>query len=229
MGVLRLGRRDNVNIGERVATSTPAGVMAPFAGSTAPGGWLICDGSAVSRAQYSDLFASIGVAWGNGDGSTTFNLPDLRGRVPVGRNAGTFSSLAGTGGVESVTLSAAQSGLPSHSHGVSAGIGSGGSHSHSASADSQGNHNHTVNQTYLQSLTYGTAANGGGTTIVNGGGSSSPTTNTNGSHTHNVSVGSAGDHTHGISVSISAAGGGGASSAHTNLQPYATVNYIIKT
>lgn len=229
MGVLRLGRRDNVNIGSRPATTTPSGVMAPFAGSTAPGGWLLCDGTAVSRAQYSDLFATIGVAWGNGDGTTTFNLPDLRGRVPVGTNAGTFASLAATGGVESVTLSAAQSGLPSHSHGVSAGLGNGGSHSHSASTDSQGTHNHTVNQSYLQSLYTGTAGNGGGTSIVNGGASSSPTTNSNGAHTHNVSVGSGGDHTHGISVSISSAGGGGASSAHTNLQPYATVNYIIKT
>lgn len=62
----------------------PAGMMSPFAGGTAPTGWLLCDGSAVSRSTYAALFSAIGTAWGAGDGSTTFNLPDMRGRVPAG-------------------------------------------------------------------------------------------------------------------------------------------------
>ncbi|MCP4134533.1 MAG: tail fiber protein [bacterium] len=60
---------------------TPVGMISPFAGpkEKVPGEWLFCNGRAVSRSEYSALFDVIGTAWGNGDGSTTFNLPDLRG------------------------------------------------------------------------------------------------------------------------------------------------------
>lgn len=57
----------------------PAGMVSFFGNSTTPAGWLKCDGSAVSRTAYSDLFAAIGTTYGTGDGSTTFNVPDLRG------------------------------------------------------------------------------------------------------------------------------------------------------
>lgn len=59
---------------------TPTGALMPFAMSTAPTGWLVCDGSAVSRVTYANLYAAIGSTWGAGDGSTTFNIPDLRGQ-----------------------------------------------------------------------------------------------------------------------------------------------------
>ncbi len=55
------------------------GMIQPFATSTAPKGWLVCDNSAVSRTEYSQLFAAIGTTWGSGDGSTTFNVPNLNG------------------------------------------------------------------------------------------------------------------------------------------------------
>lgn len=97
----------------------PAGSIIQWAGSVAPSNWFFADGAAVSRTTYASLFAAIGTTYGAGDGSTTFNLPDLRGRVPVGKNAGTFSTLGATGGAESVTLTSAQSGLPAHTHGVS--------------------------------------------------------------------------------------------------------------
>ena len=86
----------------------------------APRGWLLCDGSAVSRTEYATLYAAIGDTWGAGDGSTTFNLPDLRGRAPIGAGTGsglTARTLGGKVGAESVTLTAAQSGLPAHTHG----------------------------------------------------------------------------------------------------------------
>jgi microcystin-dependent protein len=67
----------------------PTGAMTAYAGATAPAGWLLCDGSAVSRTTFSALFSAIGTTFGVGDGSTTFNLPDLRGRVPVGAGLGT--------------------------------------------------------------------------------------------------------------------------------------------
>ena len=78
----------------------PAGSILAWPTNTAPSNWLICDGSAVSRSTYSSLFYVIGTTYGVGDGSTTFNLPDLRGRIPVGKNAGTFGTLAASGGAE---------------------------------------------------------------------------------------------------------------------------------
>lgn len=66
------------------AVTTPTGAMHMYGGAIAPTGWLLCDGSAVSRTTYADLFAAVGVVFGSGDGSTTFNVPDMRGRVAVG-------------------------------------------------------------------------------------------------------------------------------------------------
>ena len=64
--------------------NNPVGSMQMFAGATAPSGYLICDGSAISRATYSKLFAVVGEAFGAGDSSTTFNIPDMQGAAPAG-------------------------------------------------------------------------------------------------------------------------------------------------
>jgi microcystin-dependent protein len=71
------------------AVAPPPGTIVAFAGATIPAGWKLCDGSTVNRADNAALFGAIGTAWGNGDGTTTFNLPDLRGRFlrGVDRNA----------------------------------------------------------------------------------------------------------------------------------------------
>lgn len=99
-----------------------AGMLLPTArqGLTAgaePAGWLLCDGRAVNRVAYPGLFAAIGVGFGGGDGSTTFNLPDLRGRTPVGAGQGvglTNRVLADEGGEEAHQLTANE--LPAHQH-----------------------------------------------------------------------------------------------------------------
>lgn len=93
-----------------------AGQIMMYGAAAAPVGWLLCDGTAVSRATYATLFAIIGTTYGVGNGSTTFNLPDLRGRVAVGKDSGTFSSLGATGGAETHTLTEAQ--MPSHLHSI---------------------------------------------------------------------------------------------------------------
>lgn len=105
---------------EELATRIPAGTGAMWFSNTAPTGWLICDGSAISRTTYSFLFAVIGTTFGVGDGSTTFNLPNLKGRVPVGRDAAQteFDDLAETGGAKTHTLTTGE--MPAHSHGLSA-------------------------------------------------------------------------------------------------------------
>lgn len=74
--------------GALAALLTPVGVVECFARAAAPGGWLACDGAAVSRTTYADLFAAIGTAFGAGDGSTTFTLPDLRGEFVRGLDSG---------------------------------------------------------------------------------------------------------------------------------------------
>lgn len=73
----------------------PPGMIAPYAGKTAPEGWLLCDGSAVSRTTYANLYAVIGTTYGAGNGSTTFTLPDLRGRVAAGAGSAALGSTAG--------------------------------------------------------------------------------------------------------------------------------------
>ncbi len=92
-------------------TIMPAGMLAPFAGTVAPGGWLLADGSAVSRDDYVRLFTAIGTTYGIGNGSTTFNVPDLRGRVAAGKNdmGGVSSDRLGGGvtGFNGNTLGAA--------------------------------------------------------------------------------------------------------------------------
>lgn len=95
------------------------GTIKDFGQAALPGGWLLCDGAAVSRTTYAALFAAIGVVWGAGDGGTTFNVPDCRGRsrVGVGQGAGlTNRALAAIGGAEVDVLITSQ--IPSHPHGI---------------------------------------------------------------------------------------------------------------
>lgn len=113
-----------------LGTSFLSGMVMPYAGSSAPTGFLLCGGQAVSRTTYSDLFAVVGTTYGVGDGSSTFNLPDLQGRVVAGKDDMSGSSanrltdqtgglngdtLGDTGGSETHILTEAQ--LPAHSHG----------------------------------------------------------------------------------------------------------------
>ena len=94
----------------------PVGAQIPFAGTTIPSGYLLCDGRAVSRTTYKDLFAVIGTTYGAGDGSTTFNLPNMTGKVPVGYKSSDtyFGTLGKSVGAATVKLTVGQ--MPKHTH-----------------------------------------------------------------------------------------------------------------
>ena len=110
------------------SSSSPLGVILPYAASIAPEGWVICDGTELSRDEYSDLFSLIDTTYGSGNGSTTFNIPNLSGRVPVGIDidGNTVSNgveLGNFGGEQTHTLLIDE--MPNHSHGYTAPINSG--------------------------------------------------------------------------------------------------------
>src|SRR5689334_22761958 len=125
---------DGVNAAERLnqlaggiagLPTVPTGFISPWPTSTAPTGYLLCNGDAVSRTGYANLFALIGTTYGTGDNSTTFNVPDMRGRFPLGKaSSGTGSTLAGTGGAidhthTGGTVSGSTASESAHTHAVS--------------------------------------------------------------------------------------------------------------
>jgi len=115
--------------GVNISGLLPPGVIVPYGVSAAPTGFLLCDGTAVSRTTYSALFAVVSALYGEGNGSSTFNVPDLRGRFIAGWDAGTEvltsvtagmivgSPIATVGGTQAVQLTEAQ--MPSHDHNYS--------------------------------------------------------------------------------------------------------------
>lgn len=116
--------KNGVEIG---GESLPIGSMIPYGSqNNVPSNWKICDGSEVSRTTYADLFNVIGTSYGAGDGSTTFNLPNKRGRVSVGLDSSQteFSTIGKKGGEKTHQLKVEE--LPSHAHTVKGTVGSGG-------------------------------------------------------------------------------------------------------
>lgn len=206
------------------------GTMAMWPAASPPGGWLICDGSAVSRTGYAALFAIISTTFGIGDGSSTFNLPDMRGRFPIGANA-TYP-LAGTGGSATHTNTVGE--MAAHNHGATS-TGSVGDHRHAMPAGSF-NHSHSDSghtHTYtnaVHSIAGGSVSNALPVTYATG--------------TDNSGVGFAVLSTYSsplvetyytsqyggippVSVSTSIANNG-SGTAYSILPPYRALNFIIK-
>jgi microcystin-dependent protein len=223
---------------------SPIGAVQAYAGATDPPNWLICDGRAVSRVTYASLFAVIGTAYGAGDGSTSFNIPDLRQRFILGKAAaGTGATLGSTGGA--IDHTHAGGAITGSTAGATATI-SGSTGSTAPGTDTQGSHNHggsTGSHTHTysgvtgannQTFSYtrngslnaapdeGHTHNYSGTTdastaSISSDGSHSHTVN---SHSHTAGTLSVDSHSHGAGTLAMAATG----SANP---PYAVLNFVI--
>ncbi len=206
----------------------PTGGIIAWPTATAPTGWLLADGSAVSRTTYAALFALIASVYGAGDGSTTFNVPNLKGRVPVGFDSGQteFDALGETGGSKTHTLITAE--IPAHLH-----VQDTHNHTQNPHTHLQNQHLHAVTDpTHFHSVAEGqtdgdgtlfdksNAADGTPAVVTDAaatGISIQNTTPTNQDTTPtNVTT---------VAVNKNTGGGG----AHQNLPPYIALNYIIKT
>lgn len=232
-------QRAKVTVASLRASVTPIGMGGDFWGPVAPAGWLFCYGQAISRTTYAKLFAALGTAHGAGDGTSTFNLPDKRGRASFGKDdmggtsADRLTALAGgingdvlgaVGGEQAHVQTIAQ--MPSHDHTPGTG-GESTDHAHYVSGytSANGSHAHTTN--YPTSS--GDNPLGGNRRISTDdpdGGSVNPgliNVNAVGDHQHTVNFWSGGrnaGHTHAIYAQ-----GGGA--AFNVLPPGIVCNYII--
>lgn len=198
----------------------PTGSVLPFAGSTAPDGWLECYGQAVSRTDYAALFAVIGTRYGEGDGSTTFNLPDLRGRAVFGKDdmGGSAASRVteAVSGITGTTLgeTGGDQRLQQHNHTVSGNTGSGGLHGHPARIDNKAQVTASSHSGggFMLHAELGVTAN-------------YPAYTGTPEDQAGRQIGGGGVHSHSISLTSANSGSGGSQ----NMPPAIILNYIIKT
>jgi microcystin-dependent protein len=226
-------------VGFTAATET-SGVVKMFAGETAPTGYLECDGSAVSRTTYSDLFTAIGELHGQGNNTTTFNLPDLRGYFVRGWDHGATNdpdvadrTAAATGGGTADHVGSVQTPtMSSHLHAISLASGNqSADHAHNISVNTGGQSaTHTHNVGWVGPDAGGANAGANYSYISNGASTVTQQATSTGSadHTHSVSATSGGvsaNHTHTTSGNSAATG----NAANDTRPKNKSLMYIIKT
>ncbi len=197
-----------MNVSTTVGIVIP-GVVFPFAGGTAPSGFLLCYGQAVSRTTYADLFDVLGTTYGAGNGTTTFNLPDLRGRTIFGKDdmgGSAASRLTSTGGITGSTLGA-----------------TGGSQVHTISEAELPVHSHTMAHTHDMSHTHSVPVSSSGTGVT----SVNSSAISNSTPSYNIATSAASSSTTGGS-SAANTGNVGSGTAAPIVNPGLILNFIIK-
>lgn len=214
------GARTALGIDTAIAAAIPAGVITGYAGTTAPTGWLLCYGQAVSRTTYATLFAAIGTAHGVGDGATTFNLPDYRGRVEAGQDD--------MGGVSADRLTNFSGGVDGDTLGAA-----GGSEKHQLTSAQLAAHTHTFTGSALAAHGHPTRVehSGGQNSDSSGGMMLSSTNDQTDAAITGVPAATAGSQVGGASAGTPAGTNSstGSDTAHNNVQPTIIMNKIIKT
>lgn len=169
------------------AQLVPTRVILSYGGANAPTGWLLCDGRAISRTTFAGLFAVLSTSFGVGDGSTTFNLPDLRGRFPR------YDDNMGNHGISGVTASGAASRDTGRVHGSAQtqttaknGLSNTASAATGSVGGSDGTHTHTMTSSSFMSGN--SFASGSAAAAVGSGGGTYGTTTTNSAHGHGFSL-----------------------------------------
>jgi microcystin-dependent protein len=197
---------DSVNVRcQQEAGQVPVGGLVMMSVYTQPDGYLQCSGGTASRVLYAKLYAIIGTTWGSGDGSTTFNLPNLDDRYPRGR--GGYS----VGATPAYATAA-------HTHSVSGTTASNGGHSHSGTTYSSGSHDHD-GEVFLSGAS-GNALLGGGSPLYAA--TSTSSVNEDGTHTHTFDTNSVGNHTHTFSATSGSTGGS------ETMPNSSVVNFVIR-
>ena len=194
------------------------GAIKPWGKATAPVGYVLCDGAAISRTTYADLFAIISTTYGAGDSSTTFNVPDLQGKSPQGYDGNTYN-LAGTGGANTVTVAVTNNQAVTATSTDTLAVTVTGSISNTSVTTAQlASHTHNVP---------GMTVSPGGRGLAVGGSPAIPTSSTGSGtgHTHAHTL--SGTLTGNITTTGSLTGAVTASGTNA-FSPYVVVNYIIK-
>ena len=203
-----------------IVNRSEVGAIKPWTKAAAPAGYLLCDGAAVSRSTYADLFAVVSTTYGSGDGSTTFNVPNLQGKMPQGYDGNTYN-LAGTGGANTITVAVTNNQAATNASNQSVTIT--GSIANTSITNAQmPSHTHGYEKTNAGGVPNSggpsTTATRAGTANANTGGSGSGTGH---NHSHTLSGTLTGNVTTSLTGSVTAAG-------TNSFSPFVVVNYIIK-
>jgi microcystin-dependent protein len=196
------------------------GAIKPWGKATAPAGYVLCDGTAISRTTYADLFAVIASTYGSGNGSTTFNVPDLQGKMPQGYDGSTYT-MAGTGGQNTVTVSVTDNQSVSSTDTLAVSV-TGAISNTSLSTAQLASHTHSYSAFSDTAFESGPHDwNPGPSNTTSGKTSGAAGSGTGHTHSHTLSGTLTGNITTSLTGAITASG--------TNaFSPYVVVNYIIK-